>query len=93
VSLNLWGFTPPVFGRLRERFERFLKERGADPRAEFYLPDALGGLIARGEARVRLLSTPDPWFGMTHRRDAEEVRTRLMTLHAQGAYPPSLFPA
>lgn len=91
VSLNLWGFTPPVFPKLRESFARFLAERGHDLRAEFYLPDALGSLIARREARVRLLPTPDPWFGMTHREDAPEVRERLRALHVQGAYPQPLF--
>jgi hypothetical protein len=93
VSLNLFGFTPPVFPKLRESFARFLTDRGHDLKAEFYLPDALGGLIARGEARVRLLATPDPWFGMTHREDASAVRERLLALHAGGAYPATLFPA
>jgi hypothetical protein len=91
VSLNLWGFTPSVFAILRESFARFLDERGQDPKAEFYLPDALGGLVARGQARVRLITTPDPWFGMTHRADAPEVSRRLQTLHAEGAYPERLF--
>jgi len=93
VSLNLWGFTPPVFAKLRERFGAFLAARGSDLRSEFFLPDALGSLMARGEARVRLLSTPDPWFGLTHPADAPFVRSRLRALHAAGAYPEHLFPA
>jgi Nucleotidyl transferase len=91
VSLNLWGFTPSVFAKLRESFALFLEARGRDPESEFYLPDAVGGLLARGQARVRLLTTPDPWFGMTHRADAREVSERLRTLHAEGAYPDRLF--
>jgi hypothetical protein len=93
VSLNLWGFTPSVFPKLRQAFAEFLAVRGQDPRAEFYLPDALGGLIAAGAARVRLLSTPDPWFGMTHRADLPHVKGRLRALHAAGAYPERLFAA
>jgi hypothetical protein len=93
VSLNLWGFTPSVFAKLRASFASFLAERGQDPKSEFYLPDALGGLVARGQARVRLLTTPDPWFGMTHRADASEVSQRLLALHAEGAYPERLFAA
>jgi hypothetical protein len=93
VSLNLWGLNPSVFPRLRERFAAFLSARGEDPRAEFFLPDAVGELIAAGRARVRLLSTPEPWFGITHRADAEGVRRRLRALHSAGAYPGRLFAA
>jgi hypothetical protein len=93
VSLNLWGLSPSVFPRLRERFRDFLSAHGADPRSEFYLPDALGQLIARQEARVRLLSTPEPWFGMTHRADVPLVSQRLRALHRDGVYPERLFAA
>ena len=93
VSLNLWGFTPSVFPKLRERFAAFLAAFGSDLRSEFFLPDALGSLMARGEARVRLLSTPDPWFGLTHPQDATSVRLRLRALHAEGVYPEHLFAA
>ena len=93
VSLNLWGFTPSVFPKLRNRFAAFLAALGSDLRSEFFLPDALGSLMARGEARVRLLSTPDPWFGVTHRADAPYVSARLRALHAEGAYPEHLFAA
>jgi hypothetical protein len=93
VSLNLWGLHPSAFSKLRDGFSRFLATRGQDPTAEFYLPDALGELIARGEALVRLLSTPDPWFGMTHRADVPYVSKRLRALHREGAYPQRLFAA
>lgn len=93
VSLNLWGLHPSAFAKLREGFSRFLTARGHDLRAEFFLPDALGELIARGEALVRLLSTPDPWFGMTHRADGPYVSERLRALHREGAYPERLFAA
>lgn len=93
VSLNLWGFTPSLFAKLRERFAAFLAARGGDLRSEFFLPDAVGSLMTSGDARVQLLSTPDPWFGLTHPADAPTVRARLLALHAQGAYPEPLFAA
>ena len=93
VSLNLWGFTPSVFPKLRDRFAAFLRARGSDQKSEFFLPEALGSLMGRGEARVRLLFTPDPWFGLTHPADAPHVRDRLRALHVEGAYPEHLFAA
>jgi hypothetical protein len=93
VSLNLWGLHPSAFPKLEKGFSRFLAARGQDPAAEFYLPDAMGELIARSEARVRLLSTPDSWFGLTHRADLPQVSERLRALHREGAYPERLFAA
>jgi hypothetical protein len=91
VSLNFWGFNPAIFGRLRERFAAFLAERGRDAKAEFYLPDAVGALVRASQARVRVLDTPSPWFGMTHRDDAPAVATALRAHVAAGEYPSPLW--
>jgi hypothetical protein len=91
MSLNLWGFGPSIFDRLRDRFRAFLAERGGEERAEFYLPDAVGQLIGAGTARVRVLETPSPWFGMTHRADAKAVSESLRELVAAGEYPDPLW--
>jgi hypothetical protein len=91
VSLNLWGFSPSLFPLLHETFVRFLERRGGDLRAEFYLPDAVSELVAARKASVRVLRTPDSWFGVTYRDDVPEVRARLRDLHAAGAYPGRLF--
>ena len=79
-SMNFWGFTPDVFGRLEEQFEEFLQERGGDSNAEFYLPAAISELIATGEATVRLLHSDDPWFGLTYPEDRPLVVEALTTL-------------
>ena len=73
VSMNFWGFTPDLFGRLERLFEEFLEEKGADPKAEFYLPAAVSSLIASGEATVTLLGTPDAWHGLTYPEDKRAV--------------------
>ncbi len=91
VSLNLWGFGPSIFGALRERFRAFLAGKGGDPRAEFYLPEAVGQLIRAGTVRVRVLATTSPWFGMTHRDDARVVAESLRALVAAGEYPDPLW--
>jgi len=91
VSLNIWGFGHSMFGLLRERFADFLGARGSEPGSEFYLPDAVGSLIRTGQARVRVLPTPSPWFGMTHREDAPRVAESLRALVAEGEYPSPLW--
>jgi hypothetical protein len=92
VSLNLWGFHPGIFPLIAERFEGFLRERGADLNAEFYVPQAINDLIAAGRIRVRLVPTSSHWFGVTYREDTPVVRERVRALVAAGAYPAPLFP-
>jgi CTP:molybdopterin cytidylyltransferase MocA len=92
VSMSIWGFTPAVFPMLRARFAAFLRDRGADPKAEFLLPVAVSAAIAAGEAELVALAAGETWCGMTSRQDREEVRTRVAALVARGVYPSPLFP-
>ncbi len=91
VSLNLWGFTPSLFEALESDFRAFLARHGGDERAEFYLPAVVNERVATGSARVRLLPTQDPWFGITHPADAPLVAARLLRLVDAGLYPSPLF--
>jgi len=91
VSMNFWAFRPGLFACLEERFERFLRERGNDPKAEMYISTAVQDLISGGRAGVTVLDSPDTWFGMTHREDRESVAARLRELVASGVYPDPLW--
>jgi len=91
VSMNLWGFRPGLMAHLEERFRAFLDDRGREPSAEFYLPAAVGGMIADGLATVRVFETEWPWFGLTHREDVTDVKRRLLALVEQGVYPARLW--
>ena len=92
ASMNLWVFSPDVLRRLEEGFDDFLRDRGADPTAEWRLPDAIGDLIRRGVVRVRGVEAPGPWFGLTHPGDREKVVAALRELHDRGEYPTPLWP-
>jgi hypothetical protein len=48
-------------------------------------------LVAAGECRVRVLPTPDAWFGMTYPQDRPEVQARIRELVAGGVYPRCLW--
>jgi hypothetical protein len=91
VSMNLWGFTPRIFGMARGILEDFFLESAGSAAAEFYLPDIVDTLIARGEAEVRVLPTPERWFGLTYRADVPESASRIEELTAAGLYPRPLW--
>lgn len=80
TSMNFWGFTPDLFTRLERLFDEFLEECGENPKAEFYLPMAVGSLVASGEVTVKLLQTDDPWYGLTYPEDRPLVVEALAGL-------------
>lgn len=89
VSMNLWGLTPSIFPRLARGFEAFLV-RSPSPRAEYYLPEAIQGMLAEGVVSVKVIPTESRWCGMTHPGDRQRVESFLEELVAAGEYPPSL---
>ncbi len=91
VSMNFWGFTPWLFGKLEDYFHRFLRALPADNiKAECLLPSMIGELIDRGELRVSVLHSNARWFGMTYHEDKEMVQRELQKLHDAGVYPATL---
>jgi NDP-sugar pyrophosphorylase family protein len=90
VSMNIWSFTPAIFPQLRAYFARFLTEHPNDLTAEAYLPSFVNALVVAGRARVRVLQTPDPWFGITYREDLPRVAASIRALVAAGHYPERL---
>ena len=90
VSMNFWGFTPAVFPMLEEGLKRFLGKRADDEKAEFYIPTAVSEMITSQAAKVRVLSSENPWFGVTYREDKLLVTESIARLVADGEYPSNL---
>lgn len=91
VSMNFWGFTPWVFGKLEEYFVNFLKGLAPDAiKAECLLPVFVDDLMHAGELTVPMLTTDAVWFGVTYKEDKPNVQAELRRLHDSGVYPASL---
>ena len=89
VSMNFFGFTPSLFPMLEQRFPEFLREAlEKNPlKGEFLIPAEVGRMLQKGQASVRVLSSPDRWYGVTYREDKPEVQKALNDLTDAGAYP------
>ncbi len=89
VSMNFFGFTPSLFDSLEARFPAFLQEAmEKNPlKGEFLIPAEVGRMLQAGKASVRVLSSPDRWYGVTYREDKPEVQRALNELTDAGAYP------
>ena len=86
VSMNLWGFTPEIFDYLDREYETFKKETPNIMKDEYLIPGVVDTLIKNGEATVKVLRSPDRWYGMTYREDQEEVMAAMKALCDKGDY-------
>ena len=86
VSMNLWGFDTSIFNYLEEGFNNFCQKRLTEEKSEFFLPSVVDGLIQSGEKKVRVLSTPEKWYGVTYREDKEMVKEAMARFVAEGKY-------
>ena len=90
VSMNMWGFTPSLFGHLEKQFVDFLGSNIGNLKAEFFIPTVVGNLVKTEKARVKVLESKDQWFGVTYREDKPVVVENIRRLISSGAYPEKL---
>lgn len=91
VSMNYWGFTPKIFGQLREHFQKFLETNGKDLKKECYIPSTVNDILVAGQGKVKVLRSNDPWFGVTYREDHPNVVESIKRLVRDGKYPERLW--
>lgn len=95
VSMNLWGFTPAIFGALEQHFSHFLEtEAVSNPlKSEYFLPFVVDELVKQHQATVRVLTSQDRWYGVTYKEDKPTVVNAIKALQEQGVYPQKLWPS
>ncbi len=92
VSMNMWGFPPAFIEELEKNFPVFLASlKAGDVKSEYLLPKVIDHLVETGKARVKLLETPDRWFGVTYKEDKQMVVDSVKALIASGVYPENLY--
>ena len=91
ASMNMFGFTPTLFGFLDEKFPVFLKKAAGHPKAEFLMPAIADELIHERKITMRVLATPEKWFGVTYKEDKPFVAAGIHRLIETGVYPEKLW--
>ena len=93
VSMNFWGYMPSYLDEIAEYFPNFLDHalRDNPMKGEFLLPTFIGQLIDEKKIRLKVLSSPDTWFGVTYAADKPKVVEALRALTAEGKYPDGLW--
>lgn len=92
VSMNMWGLPPQFFSRLEQGFEEFLKNLdGNELKKEYLLPQIIGDMVRKKEARVKVLPSHDRWFGVTYKEDKAAVVGAIRSLVETRVYPGKLY--
>lgn len=86
VSMNMWGFRPDFVSRLDSELRVFLPSMRDPLKDELYLPGVVDGAIRDGTLSVRVLDTPEKWYGVTYREDAAALRAAIAKMIADGKY-------
>ena len=93
VSLNLWGLTRSFMDEAEKRFAAFLdKALKTNPlKGEYFLPSVVSELVTEGKARVKVLRSPDKWYGVTYQADKPIVVAAIAEKTESGLYPEKLW--
>ena len=93
VSMNMWGFQSSFLTELGDRFPGFLETALVENpiKCEYFLPLAVDALIREEKATVKVLTSPDKWYGVTYAADKPMVVAALKGMTEEGKYPDGLW--
>ena len=89
VSMNMWGYTTSFLDEAEAHFPAFLDTilSGNTAKAEFFLPATVSQLLGEGKTAVKVLTSPDKWYGVTYAADKPLVVAALKEMTDRGMYP------
>ena len=77
VSTNLWAFPRAALDWIGHSFERFVADHRDDADSECLLPTVVAERMATGTLSVKVVSTAEPWIGVTNPDDLAAARAAL----------------
>jgi len=92
VSMNFMGFMPSFLEEAKELFPKALDEILAkNPlKGEYFLPAIVQQMLTEGRATMKVLTSPDKWYGVTYAADKPVVVEALKKMTQEGLYPEKL---
>jgi hypothetical protein len=86
VSMNMWGFCPDFLPMLEEALVSFLPAMRDPLKDELYLPSVVDSMIRADRLSVKVLISPEQWYGVTYREDADALREAIRNMIKEGRY-------
>ena len=93
VSMNMWGFTASFLEEIGKGFAAFLDNALANNplKGEYFLRTVVQNLLSADQARVKVMTSPYKWYGVTYAADKPVVMAALKEMTAEGKYPDGLW--
>ncbi|MEZ4851351.1 MAG: sugar phosphate nucleotidyltransferase [Bacteroidia bacterium] len=91
VSMNMFGFTPMIFGHIERYFSEFISANKDNLRAELYIPSVVTRMMEENLITTRVLTSDSAWFGVTYKEDRPVVVNKIRELIDEGVYPEKLW--
>ena len=89
VSMNLWGFGKEYIDVITEDLSTALIDIiDSNPlKGEFYLPSSIANQVTNNKSSVKILHSPDRWFGVTYKEDKPLVMATIEEMKEARIYP------
>ncbi len=91
VSMNLMGYTVPVYEVMEKGFIEFWNEHGQEANKKEYLTPTVFQVLMDKGVKIPVPETDSPWFGVTYQEDKPLVQQKLKKLIDKGIYPDNLW--
>lgn len=90
VSMNMFGFNRTLMNKLARDCMEFF---GGDSleKGEWLIPMVVDEMVHDGEIRLRVVKTPEKWYGITYKEDLEEFQMAISDMKRAGIYPEHLY--
>lgn len=92
VSMNMLLFTPTIFKFIEDNFQEFLEENKENlMKAEYLIPDLVQKLLKQNKVTMEVIETTSSWYGVTYKKDKENVQKEIQKLITEKIYPKDLW--
>lgn len=92
VCMNMMLFTPKIFDLIEDGFKPFLDSNKDNlDTCEYLIPEVLKDNINCNKCKVKLISTPSVWAGVTYKEDKELLVNYIEQLIDKGKYKKDLW--
>lgn len=91
VSMNCWLLDARIFNHLEKGFDTFYSSNSESLSSEYFLPDAIQGLIDVHNVKIQVIESDEQWFGLTYAEDKRMAKQKIQLLIDADIYPKKIW--
>lgn len=91
VSMNVFIMPRETMDEFIHRYEDFLENMNDPKTAEYLLPDVISEMVNDGIGVLKMIQSPETWYGLTYPTDLEPLKNAIGAMVASGKYTEKLW--